>query len=228
MEILVSDWFQTYKLNITLTLIIFSLYAIFRFFAGPRIREQAEQGRLKNRSVAKALSALNVILMIGAVASALVVWGFDFKGLLTLSASILAVTGVALFAGWSVLSNVTSFFILLAHNSYRRGNFIRIMDADNYIEGYISEINLFNTKLISESREVMIYPNNMLLARPTIVNPRDRWMPVGKLVPKPRDDTKEKEDEKEELKEELLEELLQELKAAQLRKVQRKDEQTQL
>lgn len=183
METLAIEWFQGYKLNVLLTLIIFSAYGTFRFFAGPKIREQAEHGRLKDRSVAKALSALNVILSIGALASALIVWGFDFRGLLTLSASILAVTGVALFASWSLLSNVTSFFLLLAHTSYRRGNFVRILDGDNYIEGFISEINLFNTKLITESREVMIYPNNLLLSRPTIVNPRDRWMPIGKISP---------------------------------------------
>ncbi|GLQ31746.1 hypothetical protein GCM10007876_22250 [Litoribrevibacter albus] len=198
METFLSDWYQTYKLNISLTLVIFTIYGTFRFFAGPKIREQAEQGRLKTHSVSKALSALNIILMIGAIASALVVWGFDFKGLLTLSASILAVTGVALFAGWSVLSNVTAFFLLLAHTSYKRGNFIRIMDGDNYIEGYISEINLFNTKLISESREVMIYPNNLLLARPTVVNPRDRWMPVGKLLPTPRPEKPNEESKVEE------------------------------
>ncbi|GAA3930294.1 mechanosensitive ion channel domain-containing protein [Litoribacillus peritrichatus] len=196
MESIVFDWLSTYQLNVALTLVIFSFYGVFRFFAGPRIREQAEVGRLKDQSVAKALSALNIILMIGAVASALIVWGFDFKGLLTLSASILAVTGVALFASWSILSNVTSFFLLLAHNSYKRGNFVRIMDGDNFIEGYISEINLFNTKMISESREVIIYPNNLILSRPTLVNPRERLTPIGKIAPAKTDAKPEEKAEK--------------------------------
>ena len=183
METLILDWVKTYQLNLILTCVIFVVYGTFRLLAGPKIREQAEQGRLKDNSVSKALSALNIILSVAAAASAMLVWGFDFKGLLTLSASIFALAGVAFFAGWSVLSNITAFFLLLAHQSYRRGNFIRVMDGDNYIEGYISEIHLFNTKLISESREVIIYPNNLLLARPTVVNPRDRLSPVGKLAP---------------------------------------------
>ncbi len=175
------EWLITYKLNLFLTLFIAIIYLLFRFTVGPRIRKYGAQGRLKDDAIAKALYTLNIILMIGAVASSLIVWGFDFKGLLTLSASILAVTGVALFAGWSLLSNITAFFLLVAHASFRRGNFIRVIDADNYVEGYISEINLFNTKLISESREVIIYPNNLLLSRPTIVNPRGRLSAVGKL-----------------------------------------------
>ncbi len=89
-----------------------------------------------------------------------------------------------MFAAWSVLSNITAFFILLAHSSFKRGTFVRVIDGDNYVEGYISEINLFNTKLISESREVVIYPNNLLLSRPLVVNPRQKLDTVGKLVPK--------------------------------------------
>ncbi|WP_156490117.1 mechanosensitive ion channel domain-containing protein, partial [Oleiphilus sp. HI0086] len=76
---------------------------------------------------------------------------------------------------------ITSFFILLVQKSFRRGNFVRVIDGDNYVEGYISEINLFSTKLISEAREVIIYPNNLLLTRPMLVNPRDRLKGIGKL-----------------------------------------------
>jgi small-conductance mechanosensitive channel len=181
MQSVIFDWTYLYKFNIVLTAVILVFYLLFRRLARPRIRERAEQGRLKGDSISKALSVVNIILLLTAFAVICVVWGFDFKGLLTLSASILAITGVALFAGWSVLSNITSFFILLGHTSFRRGNFIRIVEADNYVEGYISEINLFNTKLISESREVIIYPNNLILARPILVNPRNRLDTMGKL-----------------------------------------------
>lgn len=184
MEKELIGWFAEYKFNLTFTAIIFAIYFIFRMIAGPRIREHAEVGKLKDSVTDKALSVLNILLFIGAISSSLIVWGFDFKGLLALSASILAVTGVAMFAGWSVLSNITAFFILLAQTSFKRGNFIRIFDADNYVEGYISEINLFNTKLISEGREVILYPNNLLLTRPTIINPRNRMDTVGKIKPK--------------------------------------------
>jgi len=72
--------------------------------------------------------------------------------------------------------------LLLANKSFRRGDFIRVINLDNYVEGYISEINLFNTKLISENREIIIYPNNLLVAFPTIINPKDRFSIVGKIT----------------------------------------------
>lgn len=190
MQTVIFEWALMYKFNLLLTALTFIFYIFFRRLARPRIREQAEQGRLKDNSISKAFSAINIILLVAAIAVICVIWGFDFKGLLTLSASILAVTGVALFASWSVLSNITSFFILLGHTSFRRGNFIRIVEGDNYVEGYISEINLFNTKLISEGREIIIYPNNLILSRPTLVNPRNRLDTIGKLTTKTENNQK--------------------------------------
>jgi small-conductance mechanosensitive channel len=113
----------------------------------------------------------------------LVVWGVDIGSVMIFATTVITLLGVALFASWSMLSNVTAYFILLIHPSFRRGNFIRVFDADNYAEGYISEVMLFSTKLVTEDREVIIYPNNLLLGRLAIINPRDRLAGVGKLKP---------------------------------------------
>ena len=176
------DWVLLYKLNLGLSTGIIFLYLLLRRVAAPKIEECVEQGHLKTIVSDKANATLRLFSIVLSAAIILFIWGFDFKGLLTLSASLIAITGVALFANWSLLSNITAFFLLLANRSYRRGDFIRVINIDNYIEGYISEINLFNTKLISENREVIIYPNNLLLALPTIINPKDRFSIVGKTT----------------------------------------------
>ena len=115
----------------------------------------------------------------------LIAWGIDFSGLLVISTSLITLTGVAFFASWSLLSNITAYFLLLFQTSFRRGNFIRVLDADNYVEGFISEINLFNTKLITEDREIIVYPNNLILTRPSVINPRAKWKTVGKFTDRP-------------------------------------------
>jgi len=178
----ILEWLYLYKLNIILSFVVVVLYLTVRRAAAPKIEEYVEQGHLKEIVGDKANTTLSLFSFVISVVIILFIWGFDFKGLLTLSASILAITGVAMFASWSVLSNVTAFFLLLVNKSYRRGDFVRIINLDNYIEGYISEINLFNTKLISENREVIICPNNLLLALPTIINPKDRFSIVGKIT----------------------------------------------
>ncbi|MDH5766254.1 MAG: mechanosensitive ion channel family protein [Gammaproteobacteria bacterium] len=186
------EWLYQYKVNIGLSLIVVALHLIVRRIIAPKIDEYVEQGHLKGVVGDRANTTLSLFSFLISVIIILFVWGFDFKGLLTLSASILAITGVAMFASWSVLSNVTAFFLLLTSKSYRRGDFVRVINLDNYIEGYISEINLFNTRLISENREVIIYPNNLLVAFPTIINPKDRFSIVGKISDFNKDVDKEK------------------------------------
>ncbi len=175
-------WYMEYKLNIYISLSIFVTFLIALWYTRPKIEESIHQGRFKDESLKTANNSASIILGTLSLALVCLVWGFDFRGLLLLSTSLLTLTGVALFANWSILSNVTAFFILLIHQSFRRGNYIRVIDLDNYIEGYVADINLFSTKLITEDRESIIYPNNLIISRPTIVNPRTRHFNVGKTT----------------------------------------------
>jgi small-conductance mechanosensitive channel len=174
-------WFSQYKVNVILSVILIVLYFVVQRLAIPRLEAMVEQGSLKNKVLRQSITIFALLNGVVVLAVILFIWGFDYKWLLAASSGIIALTGVALFASWSILSNITAFFILLAHRSYKRGTFIRILDADNYIEGVISDINLFNTRLISDNREYIIYPNNLLIARPTIINPKVHYSTIGKI-----------------------------------------------
>ena len=169
-----------YKINIVLSMILIGLYFFLHHLAIPKLEALVELGALKNNALRKSVNITRLLNGVVILALILFVWGFDFKWLLAISSGIIALTGVALFASWSILSNITAFFILLMHQSYKRGNFIRVIEADNYIEGVISEINIFNTLLISDNREYIIYPNNLLIARPVVISPKTHYSTIGK------------------------------------------------
>lgn len=174
------DWFLMNELKIFSSLVVISIYFIFRKIIYPKLEKNINRDQLKTETLESAIFTLNLFFSIIVLVLILLIWGVELKSLLAISTGLIAITGVALFASWSILSNITSFFILLTHKSYRRDNFVRVIDQDNYIEGYIAEINLFNTKIIGENNEVVIYPNNLLIARPVIINPKDRHSVVGK------------------------------------------------
>ncbi|MEM1188223.1 MAG: hypothetical protein AAGI72_06840 [Pseudomonadota bacterium] len=69
----------------------------------------------------------------------------EIASLLVFAGTALTLLGVALFASWSLLSNVTAYFVLVLHPTFSRGTFIRILDADNYAEGYIAELGFFRS-----------------------------------------------------------------------------------
>lgn len=176
------NWGKAYQASLIWSLVTLFFHLFVTRLALPKIEQKVDQSNLKAEATVRAYHTVRLVMGIITIAIVLLVWGIDFSGLLVLSTSLITLTGVALFASWSLLSNITSYFILLFQNSFRRGNFIRIIDVDNYIEGYIAEVNPFNTKLITEDREIVVYPNNLILTRPTIINPRNRWSIIGKTT----------------------------------------------
>jgi small-conductance mechanosensitive channel len=170
-----------YKLNIALTVLIVVANSLLIKGLIPIVRRYTRSSRLKPNALDKARISIRMVTNIISIVLILFVWGFDFNGLMTMSVGLIALLGVSLFASWSILSNVTAFFLLVFHESYKRGNFIRVIAGDNYLEGYISEINLFNTKLITEDKEVIVYPNIQLMSNPALINPRTRYKVIGKI-----------------------------------------------
>ncbi len=88
--------------------------------------------------------------------------------------SITTVIGVAMFAQWSILSNITSGIILFFFFPFKIGDIIRINDKDFPVQGEIEDINAFHINLRSSNGELSTYPNNLLLQKGiTVLNPRN-------------------------------------------------------
>jgi small-conductance mechanosensitive channel len=178
---LLTSYLVDHAIQFLLSLVTLALYFIFQRIVIPRLEAFVQRDSLKNMALRKAVNIFRLLLGILSLTVILFIWGFDFKWLFAVSSGLIALTGVALFANWSVLSNITAFFILLAHESYKRGVFIRIIEADNYAEGFIVGINIFSTTLLTESREYINYPNNLLITRPTMISPKRRFNSIGKI-----------------------------------------------
>lgn len=181
----IIDWANHYMGSLVWTAVMLLVYVLVTKWTLPRIEKKIDESNLKTPEVIRAYHIIRLVVGILTFAVILIAWGIDFSGLLVISTSLITLTGVAFFASWSLLSNITAYFLLLFQTSFRRGNFIRVLDADNYVEGFISEINLFNTKLITEDREIIVYPNNLILTRPSVINPRAKWKTVGKFTDRP-------------------------------------------
>lgn len=63
------------------------------------------------------------------------VWGVDQSELLIFLSTILTVLGVAFFAQWSIISNITSTLIIFFNQPIKIGDYLTIMDKEYEIEG---------------------------------------------------------------------------------------------
>ncbi len=98
----------------------------------------------------------------------LIIWGFSLKGLSIYFASLFTLIGVAFFAQWSLLSNITAAIILFFNYSYKVGNRIRVLDGDNSITGEIIDIQPFYFIILTDNGDKASYPNNLILQKPIL------------------------------------------------------------
>ena len=104
-------WLTEYQSNVVWSGIVLLFYMAMSRKLLPKLETNIEKSKLKSTSAIKGLFAARVIVATVAAALLLLAWGIDFSGLLVLSTSIITVTGVALFASWSLISNITAYFI---------------------------------------------------------------------------------------------------------------------
>ena len=91
--------------------------------------------------------------------------GIGYKDLGVFFGSIFAVIGVALFAQWSILSNVTASIIVFFFFPYRVGDNVKILDGENSVEGVINEISLFHVILMDVDGLTITYPNALVFQK---------------------------------------------------------------
>ena len=96
-------------------------------------------------------------------------WGVKGEQAFFVMSSILTVIGVALFAQWSILSNITAGIILFFSFPFKIGDRIRIMDKDFPVEAEIIDIDSFYTFLKTSEGEEICFPNNLLLQKGIVI-----------------------------------------------------------
>lgn len=154
--------------------IALTLMVVVAYFAGSYLVKQALEGigRRKNASPQRALYISKVFdfgLVVLGIFMVCLVWGVDYSSLLVAASSTLAVIGVAFFAQWSILSNITASIVIFFTYPTRIGDRVRILDAEtNTIEGRIVDINLFQVLIESEAGELINYPNNLIIQKPIV------------------------------------------------------------
>ncbi|MBN2765645.1 MAG: mechanosensitive ion channel [Paludibacteraceae bacterium] len=108
---------------------------------------------------------VNLFINTLALIAILIIWGVDTKNVFVALGSVFAVIGVALFAQWSILSNITAGIILFFSAPFRIGDYIRILDKDMPIEATVEDIYTFYTHLRTKDGGLHIFPNSLLLQK---------------------------------------------------------------
>lgn len=155
-------------IQLLLTAIVIGLFLIARGLLVRVVKKHALLNELMHTREVYVKKFILTVLVIVTVTVIGIIWEVSLKGLSVYFASVFAVVGVALFATWSILSNLTASAILFFFYPYRIGSKVRIVDGDNSIEGEIADLTLFYMKIRTESEQLYSYPNNLAIQKPIL------------------------------------------------------------
>lgn len=162
-----NELLTNFQNELVVTLITLGALAITRFISIKAIRKVgriSDLNEIRTRLIIKYVAVGHFLLMIAAL---LLIWGVNIRELGLIISSVFAVIGVALFASWSILSNVTAGVILFFSFPFKIGDRIRIWDKEfeGDSEFVIEDIRAYHVHLRKDSGELITYPNNLFLQK---------------------------------------------------------------
>ena len=132
------------------------------------IRRLGENKQVSSVRIKYLLKTANIALFATFVFVACLVLGLGYSEISLFLSSVFAVVGVALFAQWSILSNITASMVIFFGFPYRVGDRIKVTDSDFDLSGTVEEISLFHVLIRTEEGNIITYPNTLILQKPVI------------------------------------------------------------
>lgn len=171
-----EEFIANHKNELLYSLITIILVLVLKFIFTKAVRKVGKIGEINPVRTNLIVKYISIGLTIIAITALTLIWGINYKDLGILLSSVFAVIGVALFAQWSILSNVTAGVIIFFSFPFKIGNTIRILDKEilstenpDNDEFIIEDIKAFHMHLRRHNGEILTYPNNLILQKGVIL-----------------------------------------------------------
>ena len=152
-----------------LTFIVICILLLLRLFSSEVVKKFARINESLEHRTRLVIKYINILLGVLAIFSIIIIWGVKRDQIFLFISSIFAVVGVASFAQWSILSNITAGIILFFSYPFKIGDKIKILDKDFPLEGEIEDIKAFYIILKTNDNEQITYPNNLLMQKGILI-----------------------------------------------------------
>ncbi|MBN2712980.1 MAG: mechanosensitive ion channel family protein [Planctomycetes bacterium] len=130
-------------------------------------RYAQEHSYSPNRVVATKKSVSFFVFIVFAFLVSLT-WGVNLREIYIISTSILAVVGVAFFAVWSMLSNITAGIILFFRYPFKVGDMISFLDMRD-CQARVVDITAFHMLLEEDNGNRITVPNNLAIQKGIVI-----------------------------------------------------------
>jgi len=164
----------TYLPQIIGTVVTIAIIAVLKVLIKRIIKKYTTSNNQRTEvRVNQVVRIFNIFFNLSAIVILIIVWGVDTRNLILVLSSVLAVIGVALFAQWSMLSNITAGVIIFFSAPYKIGDYISIIDKDMPIEAMVEGVYTFYTHLRTKDGIKHVFPNSLLLQKAVTILKED-------------------------------------------------------
>jgi small-conductance mechanosensitive channel len=153
------------KIQIFESAIIVIIYLILYFVVKNIINNSLKNTPLQRDRRKMIIKVLHLFITITACVFLAAIWGFKQKEIAAFASTILTALGIAFFAQWSLLSNITSSIILFFNHPLKLGDHLKVLDKDYPFEGEITELTYFFVHLKTADEQIITIPNSMVLQK---------------------------------------------------------------
>lgn len=156
---------KQYEIQALETIIILALWALTRYLLKRAIKRIAIKFHVAIERRRIVVRITNFITLIFGIISITLVWGVDQRQLLVFFTSTITVLGIAFFAQWSLLSNITAGLVIFFNHPLKLGDTIRITEKDYLLEGRLDSISFFFLHIETKNGEKVTVPNSIALQK---------------------------------------------------------------
>lgn len=154
-----------FRPEITHSAVTLGILIVVRIVISYFVRRFSERKNKVKKRANLIMKYVDAFLLIIAFIISILIWGIKIKDIGVIASSVFAIIGVAFFAQWSVLSNLTSGVIIFFTLPYKIGDRIKIHDKDFPIIAIIEDIKAFHTNLRTADGGLHTYPNSLILQK---------------------------------------------------------------
>ena len=158
------------------SVVVFIIAFFVRLIITKSLRKIQTKFGFQNSRILVTNKIITVLIYITVIVVVAFIWGVDEKQLLIYISSFLTVLGIAFFAQWSILSNITAGIILFINYPVKIGDTITILEKDsaNNITGEIRDIGTFFITLRTPGKDLITLPNSIILQNNILYSPKQK------------------------------------------------------
>lgn len=153
------------KTQIIETLVVIGAYLAVSYIIKSVVNNALKRAQLPRSRRKITIRVANLLITVVALIFLSAIWGLKQNEIAIFVSTLITALGIAFFAQWSLLSNITSSILIFFNHPMRIGDTIKVLDKDYPFEGEITDLTYFFVYLRTPSGEIVTIPNSMVLQK---------------------------------------------------------------